>query len=337
MKFREPQARSQPVNDPTRLARDAGLRYIEYYILEITRRRRGKGFEYRGTDSKLVRDKETLRRIKSLAILPAWTGVWICPHPNCQLQATGRDARGRKQYRYHPQWREVRDQEKFGRMLDFGRALPRIRRRVACDLKRKKLNRKKALATVVRLLETTLIRVGNEEYAREKKSFGLTTMHDRHVRIRGEEVHFRFRGKRGKRHEVTLNDPRLARCVKRCQSLPGQELFQYLDEEGERHTIDSSDVNDYLREITGSDFTAKDFRTWAGTVLAARAFEEFDAFETSREARRNIITAIEAVAKMLGNTSANCRRCYVHPIILETYLDGTLAFRWRGHRRIHFS
>jgi DNA topoisomerase-1 len=286
--------------------------------------RAGKGFRYVGPDGRSIRDPEELARIRSLVIPPAWTGVWICPLAHGHLQATGRDARGRKQARYHPRWRAVRDETKYHRLIAFGRALPRIRARTRRDLARPGLPRDKVLAAVVRLLETTLIRVGNEEYARHNHSFGLTTMRDRHVDVSGGRMQFEFRGKSGIRHTVELHDRRLARIVKHCQDVPGYELFQYLDEDGQRHTIDSADVNEYLRTISGQDFTAKDFRTWAGTVLAACALQEFEAFDSQAQARRNILRAIETVASRLGYTRSVCRKCYIHPAILDAYLDGSL-------------
>jgi DNA topoisomerase-1 len=304
---------------------------------------------YVGVDGRPVRDLAAVRRLKALAIPPAWTDVWICPIPNGHLQATGRDARGRKQYRYHPRWREVRDETKYGRMIAFGEALPHIRAQVQRDLVRPDLPREKVFATVVRLLETTGIRVGNEEYARENHSFGLTTMRDRHVEVAGPTVRFQFRGKGGKEQSIDLNDRRLAKVVKRCQDLPGYELFQYLDENGRRQTIDSADVNAYLRQITGQDFTAKDFRTWAGTVLATLALQEFAEFDSQARAKKNIVQAIKTVAERskrseraallckknivqaiktvaerLGNTPTICRQCYVHPAVLDAYLDGSM-------------
>jgi DNA topoisomerase I len=313
------------VIEPRGVSPAAGLRYISDDGPGIRRLRRGKSFTYKDPDGKTVRDRATLKRIKSLAIPPAWTDVWICPMPNGHLQATGRDQRGRKQYRYHTRWREVRDEHKFSRMLAFGRALPRIRARVEEDLRRPGLGREKVLATVVRLLETTLIRVGNEEYARENRSFGLTTMRDHHVDIDGTTIKFEFRAKSGKMQSIKLQDRRLARVVKTCVDLPGRELFQYIDESGERRTIDSADVNEYLRDISGDEFTAKDFRTWAGTVLAALALQEFEAVDTQAAAKRNVTQAIERVAAKLGNTPAICRKCYVHPEVVNCYMDGSLV------------
>lgn len=303
-------------------ADEAGLRYVSDQMPGIHRRRRGKQFVYVDQDGHRVRDADTLARIRSLAIPPAWADVWICPHDRGHLQATGRDVRGRKQHRYHPKWRETRDSVKFSRTIAFGRALPRIRRRVARDLRRPGLGREKVLAAMVRLLETTLVRIGNEEYLKQNRSVGLSTMRDHHVRIRGGVLHFNFRGKSGKQHEIDLADPRLAKIVRRTQELPGQELFQYLDDDGARQKITSTDVNTYLRDIAGAEFSAKDFRTWSGTVLAALALREQVAFTNQKQARRNLVGAIENVAKRLGNTPAICRKCYIHPAIMESYLDG---------------
>jgi DNA topoisomerase-1 len=304
--------------------RSVGLRYVSDNMLGFQRIRRGKGFAYLDLDGGAIRDEKVLTRIRSLVIPPAWTEVWICPLENGHLQATGRDARGRKQHRYHPRWKDLRDSTKFDRMVAFGKALPRIRRQVDRDLKRRKLSREKVLATVVKLLETSLIRVGNQEYARQNDSFGLTTMRDRHVEVQGSQIRFEFRGKSGVQHSVNINDRRLAKIVKSCQELPGQELFQYVDSEGTRRTVDSSDVNEYLREIAGSEFTSKDFRTWAGTVLAARALQEFESFDSDVQAKKQIVRAIESVSKRLGNTKTVCRQCYIHPAILDAYLDRSL-------------
>jgi DNA topoisomerase-1 len=309
--------------DPVVSAREAGLRYVDDSGPGIRRKRAGRGFSYLDPDGKPIHDPDLLNRIKSLAIPPAWTDVWICPSPRGHIQATGRDARRRKQYRYHPKWRETRDETKYGRTIAFGRALPAIRARVERDMAQPGLPREKVLATVVKLLETTLIRVGNEEYARQNRSFGLTTLRDRHVKVDGSTLRFRFRAKSGKEHEITLRDRRLARLVKRCQDVPGQVLFQYLDADGERRTVESADVNAYLREITGEEFTAKDFRTWAGTVLAATALRELEAFDSDAQAKKNVVRAIEAVAQRLGNTPSVCRACYVHPAIINAYFEGT--------------
>jgi DNA topoisomerase-1 len=303
-------------------ARDAGLRWTTDGKPGIRRRRSGRGFSYRDPDGALVRDPEALARIRSLAIPPAWTDVWICPDPRGHLQATGRDARGRKQHRYHPAFREHRERAKYEGMLRFAQLLPQIRERVDADLGRPGLPREKVLAAVVRLLELTLIRVGNEEYAKLNRSFGLTTLRDRHASVRGSTVKFRFRGKSGVQHEVSLRDRRLATVVGRCQDLPGQDLLQYVDEGGEVRDVRSEDVNAYLREITGADVTAKDFRTWAGTVLAYRALLALQPGATDREARRNVVEAVRQTAEALGNTPAVARRSYVHPAVLEAYLDG---------------
>jgi DNA topoisomerase I len=313
------------LQDPVASAHEGGLRYVTDQMPGIRREQHNGGFRYCYATGDVVREERVLGRIKSLAIPPAWTEVWICPDPCGHLQATGRDARGRKQNRYHPRWREIRDETKYARMIAFARVLPRIRRRVGTDLALPDLPRKKVLATVVRLLEVSLIRVGNEEYARQNKSFGLTTMKDRHVDVNGSSLTFRFRGKSGKWHEVDIRDGGLARIVKSCQEVPGQELFQYYNEEGKRDSISSEDVNEYLREISGTDFTAKDFRTWAGTVLAARALREFQRFDSKAQARKNLVQAIESVAQRLGNTVAVCRKCYVHPDVIGAYLDGTLV------------
>jgi DNA topoisomerase-1 len=300
------------------------LRYVSDASPGITRRRSGKGFSYHDDQGRLVRDAATLRWIKSLAVPPAWTDVWISPYRNGHLLATGRDAKGRKQYRYHPRWRSSREEAKFGRMLAFGRTLPRIRTAVKAELARPGLGRDKVLATVVRLLETTLIRVGNDEYARLNRTFGLTTMRDRHFKSEGAKLRFSFRGKAGKKHVVTLKNRRLSRLVQHMQELPGQELFQYVDEDGKPQPISSGDVNAYLRTISGEDFTAKDFRTWSATVLAAWALSEFESFDSQAAAKRNVTSAIERVASRLGNTPAICRKSYVHPEIVGAYLDGSL-------------
>jgi DNA topoisomerase-1 len=312
------------VSDPVESAQAAGLRYVSDTMPGIRRKKAGTGFTYVGTDGKTIRDPKELARIRSLAVPPAYTDVWICPTPSGHIQATGRDARGRKQYRYHPKWREVRDETKFGRMLAFSEVLPRIRRRVEKDLGRAGLPREKVLATVVRLLECTRIRVGNEEYSRANRSFGLTTLQDRHVEVSGSQLQFEFRGKSGKVHSVSLTDRRLARIVHRCQALPGEDLFQYVDEEGVRQTIGSGDVNEYIRQISGEEFTAKDFRTWAGTILAVAALTEGGAWTSQRQAKSNVLRAIDQVAEQLNNTRAICRKYYVHPAVFETYLAGTM-------------
>ena len=318
--------------DPVASARSAGLRYVCDSRPGIRRVKAAHGFRYTRADGRLVRHPAELRRIRALAIPPAWTDVWICSDPKGHLQATGRDARGRKQYRYHPDWRACRDENKFNRLPAFAAALPGIRARTTSDLARAGLPREKVLATVVRLLEKSLIRVGNEEYAKTNDSFGLTTLRDRHVAVKGSTLRFEFRGKSGKRHSVGINDRRLARIVKQCRDLPGQELFQYVDDEGARQDVTSADVNAYLREVTGEDFTAKDFRTWAGTVLAATALRELDTAASAAKAKKNVLQAIEAVAGVLGNTPAVCRKSYIHPAIIDSYLDGSLS-RVRGAKK----
>jgi DNA topoisomerase I len=302
-------------------AEGAGLRYVSDDRPGYTRKSKGDGFDYFDAEGKPIEDEQRLLRLKRLAIPPAWTEVWICPAPNCHIQATGRDARRRKQYLYHERWREIRDENKYDRMIAFGKALPKIRRRVASDLKLPGLPQNKVLATVVQLLERTFIRIGNDEYARDNKSFGLTTMKDRHVEVKGSKLRFRFRGKSGKEHEVDVTDRRIAKTVSKLQDLPGQDLFQYVNGDGKVRDISSQDVNAYLREITGEDFSAKDFRTLAGTVLTAIALNAQEKFENKKQAKSKISTAIKAVAQILGNTPAICRKCYVHPAIFENYLD----------------
>ncbi|HKY49667.1 MAG TPA: DNA topoisomerase IB [Candidatus Limnocylindria bacterium] len=305
-------------------AHDAGLRYVSDDRPGLRRRRSGRGFVYLDTEGRAITSKSELRRIRDLAIPPAWTDVWISPDPLGHIQATGRDARRRKQYRYHERWREVRDETKYERMLDFAKVLPRIRKHVDRDLARPHLTRERVLATVVRLLETSLIRIGNDEYARANSSYGLTTLREKHVRVVGGRVTFRFRGKSGQEHEVGVQDARVARVIRRLQELPGQELFRYVDETGEARTVDSADVNAYLRQVAGEDFTAKDFRTWAGTVFVARELCALGRADGPRGAKRNVTQAVKAVAKRLGNTPAVCRRGYIHPAIVQAYLDGKL-------------
>jgi DNA topoisomerase I len=321
--------------DPSLSARLAGLRYLADDRPGIRRRRRGKGFVYLDARGQVVRDAAELRRIAALAIPPAWTDVWISPVPNSHLHATGRDARRRKQYRYHPDWRAVRDETKFGRMVAFGEALPRLRARIEDDLARPGLPREKVLAAVVKLLERTLIRVGNPEYARDNDSFGLTTLRSRHVEIAGATLRFHFRGKSGKEHSVAISDRRLARVVRSCRELPGHELFQYLDEAAERRAVDSGDVNDYLRQATGENFTAKDFRTWGGTLLAFAALQaaacgagghgEMDGWPVRpRGTKKAVVEVFKQVAGQLGNRPAMCRKYYVHPAVIEAFLGGRL-------------
>ncbi|WP_165068348.1 DNA topoisomerase IB [Paludisphaera rhizosphaerae] len=324
------------LEEPAQAAKAAGLLYVSDEKPGIARKRSGKAFRYFDAEGKPVRDDETLARIKSLAIPPAWVDVWICSSDRGHIQATGRDEKGRKQYRYHPRWREVRDDAKYGRMTAFGLALPQIRKATDADLKLDGMPRRKVLAAVVQLLERSLIRVGNEEYARTNKSFGLTTMRNRHVEVEGATIEFQFKGKSGVKHRISIRDRRLARVVARCQDLPGQELFTYLDDDGEPQHVGSADVNDYLREVSGADFTAKDFRTWAGTVLASLALQEFEAFDSDAQAKRNVVQAVERVAERLGNTPSVCRKCYVHPAVLDAYLEGSMldALRTRTDREM---
>ena len=310
--------------DPRDAARSAGLRYTTDSRPGIRRKRKGKQFCYISPEGKLLRARDDLQRIRALVIPPAWTDVWICTDPRGHLQATGRDARGRKQYRYHPKWREVRDETKYYRLIGFAQALPAIRRRTAADLRGSKLSRERVLATVVALLEKTLIRVGNDEYAKQNRSFGLTTLRDGHVAVNGGRVRFMFRGKSGVEHEIDLNDRRLAQIVRQCRDIPGYDLFQYYEADGARRTVGSGDVNAYLKEIAGEDYTSKDFRTWAGTVLAAQLLRECDDFDSETQAKKNIVGAIERVAAKLGNTKAVCRKCYIHPAVLEAYMERTM-------------
>ncbi len=312
-----------PITDPIESARAAGLRYVSDAKPGIHRHKCGKAFRYTNPDDTPVRDEKTLARIKSLVIPPAWEDVWISAQSNGHLQATGRDVKGRKQSRYHPRWREHRDETKYERMTHFARALPAIRERVEHDLGRPGLPREKVLATIVSLMEHTLIRVGNQEYARDNKSYGLTTMRNKHVAVEGSQITFTFQGKSRVNHTINLRDRRLAGIVKRCADLPGYELFQYLDHDGTHHHIDSSDVNQYLHDISGEHFTAKDFRTWAGSVLACDLLKETGPFSSAAEAKRKIAEAIKQVAGRLGNTPSVCRKCYVHPAVLEAYLGGT--------------
>jgi DNA topoisomerase-1 len=316
---------SQRKREHRQAATSAGLRYVTDGYAGIQRRRSGKGWSYYAPTGARISDPRLRKRLNALAIPPAWTDVWICPDPDGHIQATARDARGRKQYRYHPSYREARDQSKFRHMLEFSEVLPILREQVERDLRASDLSRRQLLATLVRLLDRTLIRVGNDEYARDNQSFGLTTLRSKHVQIKGSLVRFGFRGKSGVEHSVTITEPRLARIIQRCQDLPGQELFQYLDESGKRQSVSSEDVNAYLREITGRDVTAKDFRTWAGTILAAVQLRSMGPAASRREADRNIVKAIDAVSQRLGNTRAVCRKYYVHPALLEAYLLGLTA------------
>ena len=311
----------------------AGLRYVNDDDPGLTRVRAGAGFSCRDADGAPIRDEATLARIRGLAIPPAWTHVWICPSPRGHIQATGRDQKGRKQYRYHPDFRENREGAKYERMIAFGRALPRLRARVETDLAQRGLPREKVLAAVVGVRELTLIRVGNEAYAKENKSFGLTTLRDRHATITSTGAVFEFRGKSGKVHKTGLRDRRLARILKACQDIPGQRLFQYLDDDGQRRPVESADVNAYIREAMGEDFSAKDFRTWAGTLAAARGLVQRPKCASASEAKRNVQTCVKAVAGLLGNTAAVCRAAYIHPLVLEAYERGTLPLKDRASPR----
>lgn len=329
-----------PESTPTakQIAREGGLRYVNDDTPGILRSRsRSDGsdgeFIYTDAHGKTIHDEATLARIKAMAIPPAWEEIWICPWANGHIQATGRDARQRKQYRYHARWRIVRDEVKYQRMIAFAQALPQIRKCLEHDLKKRGLNKQKVLATVVYLLQATLMRVGNDEYARNNQSFGITTLRNRHVKVDGADIKFHFRGKSGVQHSIKLHDPYMVRIVRKLLDLPGQDLFQYLDEDGKTHTIGSGDVNDYLHEITGEDYTAKDFRTWAGTVLAALALDECRQFDSQAQAKKNIVQAIEHVAKKLGNTPTICRKCYVHPDVISSYLDGMTAGRLKEQVR----
>jgi DNA topoisomerase-1 len=310
------------LSDPKDDAQSAGLRHVCDSQPGIKRKKRGKGFAYFGQDGSMVRTPALMERIRSLAIPPAWTDVWICPHANGHLQATGRDARGRKQYRYHPLFREVREDAKYEHIVGFARTLPVIRETVARDMAMRGLPRQKILATVVHLLETTSIRIGNDDYARKNDSYGLTTLQNCHVAVNGAEVRFRFMGKSGKQWSLRVKDRRIAKIVKSCQDLPGQDLLQYIGENGSLQNVTSTDVNAYLREITGQDITAKDFRTWAGTVMAAVALRDMADFETAVEGKKNVKDATARVAARLGNTPAICRKCYIHPRVFESYLGG---------------
>ena len=316
--------RGSPVVDPVESAKSAGLLYVLDDRPGIRREMGPLGFKYIGPDGRVIRSATTLKRLRALAVPPAWTNVWICPDPRGHIQATGRDARGRKQYRYHPEWRTSRDETKYDRMFAFADSLPLIRSRTSADLVRQGLPREKVLATVVRLLEKSFIRIGNDEYAKQNQSFGLTTMRNRHVLVKGHTLRFEFRGKSGKEHCVDVNDRHLASIVRQCRDLPGYKLFQYLDDHGRRQEVDSADVNAYLKEITGEDFTAKDFRTWAGTVLTTTALRELDEYGSQAQAKRNVVHAIEAVSKLLGNTRTVCRKSYIHPVIIDAYMDGSM-------------
>lgn len=310
--------------DPEKVTQKAGLRYVSDRQPGIRRQKAGRGFSYIDIDGQRIRDRAERERLKSLAIPPSWTEVWICPDPNGHLQATGRDAKGRKQYRYHPEWRKLRSLAKFDRLVPFGTALSVIREQTDAHLRMHGLPREKVLALVVHLLEDTLIRVGNQEYAKRNRSYGLTTLRDRHIDISGSTVQFEFTGKSGIQHQIELKDRRLANIIKRCSGLPGYTVFQYLDENGERQQIDSGEVNEYLQHITGEDFTSKEFRTWAGTVFAAQELKALGLESSETQAKKHVVQAVKATAKQLGNRPATCRKYYVHPGIIETYLDGSL-------------
>lgn len=322
--------KDSPIIDPEDAARSAGLIYVNHDMEGISRVGAGTGFSYRDAKGRTIRDRAERRRLAALAVPPAWTEVWICPDPRGHLQATGRDAKGRKQYRYHPDFREVRDSAKYDHMLDFAAALPKIRARVDSDMGLRGLPAEKVLATIVWLLENTMIRVGNSDYARDNKSHGLTTLRDRHVSFAGSEVRFRFNGKGGKAWDLDIRNARVAKIVRAAQDIPGQHLFQYVDDEGARHQVSSTEVNDYLRDVSGREVTAKDFRTWTGTVLAALALSEYERADSEAAAKTNIRAAIEEVAARLGNTPAICRKCYVHPQIIDAYLSGELKLELRG-------
>jgi DNA topoisomerase I len=311
--------------DPKESAELVGLKYVSDDQPGRRRKKSGKGFIYVNPDGTSLRVKPVLQRIRSIVIPPAWTDVWICSSVNGHIQAIGRDAKGRKQYRYHPAFRELRESSKYEHMMAFADALPDIRAKVRAHMALRGLPREKVLATVIHLLETTLIRVGNDEYERQNSSYGLTTLKNRHVAVKGAELRFQFKGKGGKKWSLAIRDRRVAKVIRACQELPGQELLQYVDEEGEYRDVSSADVNAYLREISGAEFTAKDFRTWAGTVLAALALKEIETFDSAAKAKKNIRLAIEKVASRLGNTPTICRKCYVHPALINSYLEGSLV------------
>ena len=319
---------SQTINalnlEPKETASQAGLRYVRADSLQIKRKKVGRGFSYFDAQGDRITDSTEIERLKSLTVPPALTDVWLCHLPNGHLQATGRDTKQRKQYFYHPQWRKIRSQHKFNRMLLFGASLPSIRQTNAKHLRQRKLSREKVLAAVVQLLETTLIRIGNDQYAKKNRSFGLTTLRDRHVDLEGDQIKFEFRGKSGVDHEIELQDPRLANIIKQCQEIPGYEIFKYYDQSGDRHFVDSGDVNQYLQQITQQDFTAKDFRTWFGTLQGAIELNNLGGFDTKKQAAKNITQAIKNVAKKLGNRPATCRKYYVHPAIIKAYEDASL-------------
>jgi len=319
-------------------AREAGLRYVTDAIAGITRKRNGRGFSFVDPLGQTIRERQLIRRLRGLVIPPAWTKVWICPDPDGHLQVTARDLRGRKQYRYHPAFREQRDETKFERMFEMADVLWKIRERVEHDISLPGLPREKVMATVVWLLEKTLIRIGADEYTKTNKSFGLTTLRRRHVEVDGHEMRFEFRGKSGIVHSVAVTDRRIARIVQHCQELRGQELFQYLDDSGGRKTVQAEDINEYLQEIAGRDVTAKDFRTWAGTMLAAHELRTMGPAKTRKEAEKNIIRAVDSTAAKLGNTRTVCRKYYIHPAIMEAYREGRVLSpepQHKWHKRHH--
>jgi len=316
---------AEAITEPQEVAAEMGLRYVTDNKPGFSRERHGKEFWYFDTHNKRITDEKTLQRVKSIGVPPAYENVWICPQANGHLQATGIDARGRKQYRYHTKWRSTRDENKFHHILHFGDVLPKVRERIEKDIKLTGLPKDKVLACVVSLMEKTLIRVGNAEYAKSNQSYGLTTLRRKHIDVTGSKISFQFKGKSNKEWSLSVNDRRIANIVNKCADIPGHELFKYLGEDGSKHDVTSSDVNSYLQEITGEHFTAKDFRTWSGTVLAALALTEFEKYDSEAQAKKNVVQAIEHVAKQLGNTPAICRKCYIHPEVINSYLTGDLA------------
>lgn len=313
-------------------ASDPKLHYVDDKLPGIRRKKVGRQFRYYDADGKHITETAEIERLNALAIPPAYTEVWICADPRGHLQATGRDARGRKQYLYHPRWREVRDKQKYAQLAEFGNALPKLRQQLEVQIATPQLSREKVLATVLKLLDTTLMRVGNSQYAKQNKSYGLTTLRNRHADINGSKIQFCFRGKSGVDHHISVKDRRLATAVRRCQELPGQDLFQYVDDNGQRHSISSADVNAYLQQLTGADFTAKDFRTWAATAMALQALRELE-WQPQSRARHHVVTTVKEVAKHLGNTAAVCRKCYIHPAVLEQFSQGKLAKLPKPRRR----
>lgn len=319
--------------EPHVAAREMGLRYVADQMPGIRRRRRGRGFEYLGPDEKPVTDERVLQRIHQLVIPPAWRDVWICPSPNGHLQATGRDEAGRKQYRYHTRWQQARSQTKYEHLLTFAQGLPYLRKRIDQDLQHRALDRERVIAAAVRLLDVTLIRVGNEEYAQLHGSYGLTTLRCKHVSVGRRTIEFHFKGKSGQEHDILANDRSVARVLQKCHELPGHHLFQYVGEDGERHVICSGDVNEYLRDVTGNDVTAKDFRTWGGTVLAAILLSKAEPPRSATQAKKIVTAAVKAVACKLGNRPATCRKYYIHPLVLDCYREGRLPDLMNAHPR----